>query len=155
MTASETVKNFFEQYDWEYEVPEENLVVTGFRGKATSFRVFVQMADDWIIMAVVPFVHRPVRECRERFWPFLLRLNYEINWAKMSCDPEGDVVLSVEIRAPGLRFADFRDGLDVLSYYADACYLPLTNLAVDPECPIPELREILPGSVGIEPEGQV
>ncbi len=152
MTISETVRAFLEQYGWEYDVVEDSLLVTGFRGKATTFRIFVQIADSWVVLAIVPFVSKPATECEARFWPFLLRLNYEMNLAKASCDPEGDVVLSVEMRASGLRFEDFQESLDVLSYYADVCYLPLTNLAVDPASPIPELPAILSGSDGTQIE---
>jgi hypothetical protein len=146
MATSETIQTFLTQYSWEYEVLEDNLLVTGFRGKANAFRIFVQVVDTWVILMIVPFVPRPTTECQARFWPFLLRLNYEMNLAKVGCDPEGDVMLSVEMRSPDLCFADFQEGLNVLSYYADVCYLPLTNLAVDPAYPIPELPELLGGS---------
>ena len=147
MKSREMLEGFLGEYGWEYDVLEGDLLVTGFRGQAAEFRVFIQPGDVWVILAIVPFVARPIVECQERFWPFLMRLNYEMNLAKASCDPEGDIVLSVELRATDLRFSDFQEGLDVLVYYADTCYLPLTNLAVDSTYTMPEFSELLPGSV--------
>jgi hypothetical protein len=63
----------------------------------------------------------------------VLRLNYEINLVKIGVDPEGDVALSVELRAADLRLEDFALALDALTFCADEYYLSLENLAQDPE----------------------
>lgn len=128
-----TVEQYLKQYGWTYEKPQEQLVVTGFRGKADTFRVFVQVADPWVLLAIAPFVPQPAPECRDRFCRFLLRLNYEINLAKIGVDPDGDISLSIELRAEDLRFEDFAIALDALSAYADEYYLTLTNMACDPD----------------------
>jgi hypothetical protein len=133
----ETLGGFFEQYGWEYEGHEGQLLVTGFRGKSGIFRIFVQVADDWVFFAVAPFIPRPSPECRNRLLRFLMRLNYEMSLAKISVDDEGDIVLSVEIWARDLRFEGFAEALDVLSFYADEYHLLLTNLAADPTYALP------------------
>jgi len=130
--TTETIGGFLKQYGWEYETHEEGFLVTGFRGKTGSFRIFIQIADNWVILAIVPFTPAPVPECRDRLCRFLLRLNYEINLAKIGVDDEGDVALVVEMRSEDLRFEDIAEALDALSFYADEYYLPLANLATDP-----------------------
>ncbi len=144
MESRQMLESFMSQYGWDYDVLEGDLLLTGFRGADSTFRVFIEPGEVWVIMAIVPYVARPVDECQARFWSFLMRLNYEMNLAKVSCDPEGDVVLSVELRATDLRFSDFREGLDILVYYADRFYIPLTRLAVDPDSTMPELSDLLP-----------
>lgn len=133
LAIAETIGSFLKQYGWEYETREEQFLVTGFRGKTGTFRIFIQVTDNWVILAIVPFLPAPLPGCRDRLCRFLLRLNYEINLAKIGVDHEGDVALFVEMRAENLRFEDFAEALDALSFYADEYYLPLANLATDPE----------------------
>jgi len=133
LATTEIVSEFLKQYGWEYETDEEEFLVTGFRGETGTFRIFIQVDDAWVILAIVPFTPAPVSGCRDRLCRFLLRLNYEINLAKVGVDDEGDVVLLVEMRSEGLCFEDFAGALDALSFYADEYYLPLANLATDPD----------------------
>jgi len=131
-TTMETAGQWLQQYGWSYETPDETLIITGVRGKSSTFRIFVQPADRWLLLAIVPFVPKPAPPCRDRFSHSLLRLNYEINLAKIGVDPDGDVSLCVELPAEGIGFDAFASALDALCFYADEYYLTLANLAQDP-----------------------
>ena len=132
-TLMEQVKQYLGQYGWTFEAKEEEqLLVTGFQGKTNTFRIFVYVGAPWVMLAIVPFVPHPLDECRERFWQAALRLNYELNLAKLGLDPDGDIALVIELRSEDLRYDEFATALDAISFYADEYYLPLTNLAVDP-----------------------
>lgn len=132
MATRETIGEFLAQYGWEYETPEENVLVTGFRGQSGSFRIFIEIADSWVFFAIVPFIPSPSPECRDRLCRSLLRLNYEFNLVKIGVNGDGDVALLVEMRADDLRFGDVAEALDALSFYTDEFYLSLASLATDP-----------------------
>ena len=82
---------------------------------------------------IAPFVLKPKDpECERRLYRHLLRLNYEINMAKFTVDPDGDITLTVELPTENLDYSEFADAINALSYYADEHYLEILNLAQDP-----------------------
>jgi len=135
VVTAETINEFFVKYGWEYDYDEENNAWhTGFRGKTSNFTVFVHLTENWLIFSVVPYVNAPEDErCQSHLGTYLLRLNCIINMAKFSLDDDGDVMLTVELPTEGLTYAHFFDGLNAVSFYADEHYLPVLNVAQDPE----------------------
>lgn len=126
------VEEHLKRYGWQYEVKGENVILTGFRSDVALFRIFMQVMEKWIIAAIVPFVPRPLPECRSGFYAAMARLNYEMNFGKMSVDPDGDIALTVEIPVEELRFEYLTLALDALSAYAVQFYVPLSRAATDP-----------------------
>lgn len=147
MDILERLKTFLEQYGWQYEQPQEGLIVTGFRGRSGVFRLFLQATESWVVMAIAPFVPRPEPESAGRFYHALLRLNYEMNLAKVGLDADEDVVLMVELPAEDLRYEDVARALDVITFSADNLYLPLANLATNPNYVLPDEMVALWGSL--------
>lgn len=143
MQTGEDLAAFLERYGWEYEQSGEGLIVTGFRGETGVFRLFIQEAEAWVIVAIAPFVPRPEPECLARLYTVLLRLNYEMNLVKIGLDTDDDVVLMLEIPAEALRYEDVARALDVITFSADSLYLPLANLATDPDYVLPEEIEAI------------
>lgn len=133
MDISEKLRTFLEQYGWQYEQPGKELIVTGFRGRSGVFRLFIQMSEAWVIMAIAPFIPRPEPACVGRLHQALLRLNYEMNLVKVGLDADEDVVLMAELPAENLRYEDVARALDAITFSADSLYLPLANLATDPK----------------------
>ncbi len=127
----ETICDWLQQYGWTYETRDEALIVTGFRGASNAFRIFIQPAERSLILAIVPYVAPPTPESRDRFCRYLMRLNYELNLAKIGVDPDGDVALSVELPGEGISYEAFATVLDALCFYADENYLTLLNLGQD------------------------
>lgn len=131
-TSLQILEEYLKQYGWEYQISNDRLLVTGFRGLTGTFRVFIQNSENWVIFAISPFTPQPEPNCKDILSIFLLRLNDEMNLTKVSVDTDGDTVLSVEMRAEDLRIEDLSEALDALTYYADKYFLVLTNLAKDP-----------------------
>ncbi len=140
------IAGYLERYGWSHEERGEDLLVTGFRGSSGVFRIFIQIADPWLLLAIVPFTPQPVPACRERFYRYVLRLNFEMNLPKIGADPDGDIVLTLELRAQDLRYEDLGAALDSLSYYADHYYQPLLNLGRDATYRPPDDLDIAEGS---------
>jgi len=132
-----TLEEFLTNYGWDYDIQDE-VLVTGFKGESNTFRIFIQPTESWVLLAIVPFIPQPAPECTARFYQQLARINYELNLAKLCADVEGEVTLLTELPAPELTYTQFALALEGLCYYADAYYLPLLNLARDPEYLWPE-----------------
>jgi len=133
--AIEKIHQHFDRYGWQYEYDEDALTWhSGFRGKASNFNIFVHLTENWIIFSIAPFINAPDDStCRRRLSDHLLHVNYIINMAKFSLDDDGDVVLTVELPTENLDYSEFADGLNALSYYADAHYLEILNVSQDPD----------------------
>ncbi len=67
LATSETIAGFLDRAGWRHEDHGEGLLAAGFRGKSGVFRVFLQLADPWLMMALIPFVPQPAPACRDRF----------------------------------------------------------------------------------------
>jgi hypothetical protein len=102
-----------------------------FKGKHASFPFFVRVGrDGWVTFAIVPFVKSPEEpEAAHDLYLRLLELNHALLMAKFSIDDDLDVVLSVEYPADDMDRSEFRDALDVLSYYADRHYEEIRGLS--------------------------
>ena len=115
---------------WPFERVDDATWRSGFRGDVNSFRFFVRLTENWIFFTIVPFVVAPKHESQAlALYRHLLKLNREINMAKLAIDDDGDVVLTVELPTENLDESEFKDALDALSYYADKHYLEVLNLA--------------------------
>ncbi len=131
--APETIDNFFKQYGWTFQRETNDVWNTGWRGDASSFRMFIKLTDNWIYFTISPFVVAPKKpECKERLYYTLLRLNRDINMAKFCVDSDGDIVLTVELPCANLDYDEFSDAIGALCYYADDTYVELLNLATNP-----------------------
>jgi hypothetical protein len=129
------IHRFFETYGWKYEFEEASKSWhTGFRGDTANFSITVHLTDDWLYLFICPFANAPADPaCELKLQYYLLRLNHAINMAKFSLDVDGDVALTVELPTESLDYSEFADGLNAISFYADAHYLDVLNLARDPD----------------------
>ena len=130
-TTAEDIAGYVKRYGWPIEVRDSDIAVTGFRGRQSVFRVFVQIADPWVLLVVVPFVPAPAPNCRQRFYEYALRLNFAMNLCKLGIDDDGDFALSLELPVRDLRYEDLGAALDALAYYADTYHDPLLSLGRD------------------------
>ncbi len=128
----ETIDGFFEKYGWTFQRDTPDVWNTGWRGDASSFRMFVKLTDNWIYFTISPFVVAPKKpECKEKLYHSLLRLNRDVNMAKFCVDGDGDVVLTVELPGANLDYDEFSDAIGALCYYADDTYVELLNLGTN------------------------
>ena len=132
--APETLKEYFERYEWSYQQVSESDFRTVFRGDVSSFTINVRIAADWVYFSIAPFVVTPKdTECERKLYKRLLQLNHEINMAKFTVDSDGDVILTVELPSESLDYSEFSDALGALAYYADDNYIQVFILAHVPE----------------------
>ncbi len=133
MLSPETVEEFLTRDGWHFErVPDGNVPTwrSGFRGEVAPFRFYVRLTENWIFFIINPFV-LPAKspEAALSLHKRLLRLNQDMTLAKFALDQDDDVVLTVEFPTESIDYSEFKDALDVLSYYADRHYLEVLNLA--------------------------
>ena len=69
--------------------------------------------------------------CREALWRFLLELNYELRFAKLSCTAEGAIYLAAELPTSALSFASVADLLSSLRIYFEHYHREIELLASD------------------------
>ena len=130
----ETLKSYFEEYGWTYEIVDDDHFLTGFNSEVVdTFAIYITLAPNWVYFAIAPFVEAPKDpECELKPYGHLLRLCQQINMAKFSVDSDGDVILTVELPRENLDYSEFSDALGALSYYADQNYDAVRALATDP-----------------------
>jgi len=130
----EQLTEYFDQYGWTYQQVNENYIRTAFGGDIGSFVIQVRISGDWVYFAISPFVVAPKdAECERKLHKHLLKLNHEMNMAKFTTDPDGDVILTVELPSENLDYSEFSDALGALCYYADDNYAQVFILAHVPE----------------------
>ncbi len=133
MVSSESIEEFFRHDGWHFERLSEGNVPTwrsGFRGEVAPFRFYVRLTENWVFFIISPFVLTPKSTASTALlYQRLLQLNQDMTMAKFALDSDDDVVLTVEFPSQSLKYAEFKDALDVLSYYADRHYLEVINLA--------------------------
>ncbi len=132
--TAETIRDYFERYEWSYEQIAETDFRTGFRGDVSVFQIIVRIAENWVYFSISPFIIAPhSAECEYKLHQRLLELNHEINMAKFTIDQDGDVILTVELPSANLDYSEFKDALGALAYYADDNYAQLFILAHVPQ----------------------
>lgn len=126
----ELVEKYLKRLKRRFKRVDETTWLLTYRGDASSFRLFVRLIRNWILFTIYPFVTSPDSpQARLRLYRQLLKLNHQMNLAKFSMDEDEEVVLVVEFPTENLDFSEFKDALDILSYYSDRFYLDVLNLA--------------------------
>ena len=128
------VEKYLKQLKRRFKPIDENTWLITHRGEVNSFRLFVRLIPNWILFTIYPFVMSPKsRDARLKLYAYLLGLNHQMNLAKFSLDEDEEVVLVVEFPTENLDYSEFKDALDILSYYSDKFYLDVLNLAQEKE----------------------
>ncbi|MCC6554776.1 MAG: YbjN domain-containing protein [Polyangiaceae bacterium] len=123
------IRACLEREGWPVEVISDVTMRSRFQGSKRAFQLFVHLEPPYVTFAVIPFVRMPPEmEAADLVARRLLRLNREINMAKLSVDEDGDVVLSVEYRIADLDPSEVRDAVDVLSFYAEKHHAEVQRL---------------------------
>jgi hypothetical protein len=126
----DTIEDYFDRYGWTFSRVKDEVWQTGFRGQTSSYRITVQITDNWVFFVINPFVVAPdMPDRRPLLYHHLLRLNHEANLAKFGIDSDGDVFLTIELPTQGFTYTHFADALGAIAHYADATYRDVFNLA--------------------------
>ncbi len=126
----EKIEEYFQRYGWSYSRDSDNTWITGVRTSVSSFRIFVRMTQHWVFFVVNPLVVAPPRKKdRLRFYYHALRCNFDMNFAKLGLDADGDLFMAIEVPTENFVYSHFADALDGLSHHAAIIYSDLFNLA--------------------------
>ncbi|NOY89946.1 MAG: YbjN domain-containing protein [Deltaproteobacteria bacterium] len=128
---SDTVESLLRSEDWPCERIGDSTWRSRAQGMGGSFPFLIHLdRGGFLNFAVVPFARSPEsKQAGARLYRRLLELNHSLLMAKFSIDDDLDVVLSVEYPTAELDASEFRDAVDVLTYYADRYHDELTSLA--------------------------
>jgi hypothetical protein len=135
MIEAATIDRYFDRYGWAVERTSEDSWRTTFRGELALYPLYVRLTEKYLFLSIVPFLLKPKPEAAQRFYWAMLRYNRDMNLAKLALDPDGDVVLTIELPLDGFDYPTFEQALSLLSYYADLTYRELLNLSQDPRQP--------------------
>ncbi len=130
----ETVESLLREGRWDFSRITEDTWRGHFRGRTSTFPFLVRiMPSGYLVFAIVPFLASPEDQtAATALYDRLLELNQVLLMAKFSIDDDLDVVLSVEYPTSHFDKSEFVDALDVLSFYADAHFDELKQLAAEP-----------------------
>ncbi len=113
---------------WPIERLDENTWRTGFNADGASYRLFLKVTANWLVLTIVPFVLLPEDDTRSlATFRRMLELNRDMNLAKLAIDKR-DVILTVELTLAGLAWPRLKDGLDAITYYAGIHHAELAAL---------------------------
>ncbi len=103
---------------------DENHWKALYEGAERAFEVYLSFDRAWVYLqapllgrACAPSSQSPT--CRKVFYPYLLRLNAEMYWAKVGLDEDGQVVLGLDIPLEMFDIQRFRWAARTLGTYAD------------------------------------
>ena len=128
--TAEVVEKHLKRLKRRFKRIDETTWLTTHRGEVNTFRLFIRLIRSWLLFTIYPFVMSPESdEAKGKLYAHLLSLNHHMNMAKFSLDEDREVVLMVEFPTENLDHSEFKDALDLLSYYSDKYYLDALNLA--------------------------
>jgi hypothetical protein len=120
LVISDAIPGYFDQVGWQYDRRRHDEFRTGFAGEKGSWDVFVKVSKLLVTFTVPHYVERPGDTPPGPTLNLaLLRANHELNLAKLSIDPDGDVCLSVELPADDFSMSQFKDAIMALVHYTD------------------------------------
>jgi len=119
--SDEAVRALFSEEGWPCERLGEGMWRSHFRGRKGRFPVLIRHDPaGYVTFAIVPFLKSPQDQgVAAVLYQRLMQLNHGLLMAKFCIDDDLDVVLSAEYPTAHLDRSEFRDALDVISFYAD------------------------------------
>lgn len=123
----------FAQNDWAAELVEPGVWRTTFAVESEEeFDLYVVLAEDWLHLAVSPFVATGKLAAAARLPRSLLQLNQELRMARFALDADGDVNLLVDLPLSSVNAEHFGQVLDLFVFYTDRLAAELRRMASDP-----------------------
>jgi len=117
------IETYLQQYDWEFERAENNVLVTGFATEETRFLVVIQMAIPWLRLSVPAYLPLPTGAVWPDFARLLLKLNHQSRLVRFAMDDSEHLTLCLDLYTEsGLDYAQFEVALDALTYVAETAY---------------------------------
>lgn len=98
-----------------------------------THELYVLATDDWVHLAVSPFLHGVPAANTGWLHTAILRLNQDLRFARLALDADGDINLLADLPAGHLSTGLFAAVLELLAYYTDELAPELRRLAADPE----------------------
>jgi hypothetical protein len=114
---------FFENYGWSVEYDDESTFKTGWQGRDKTFSLQVEINPTVISFEVNPFFCLGA-DCASRpeILAFLLDLNYQSHFVKLSISDSGVIALTSSALVEGFQFENLARTLEIVGYYCDFLY---------------------------------
>ncbi len=113
---------------WPVTRLDDNTWRTGFSAEGVSYRLFVKVTANWLVLTIVPFVTLPADDAKSlAAFRRMLEVNRDMTLAKLAVDRR-DVILTVELTLEGLDWPRIKDGIDAITYYAGTYHAELSAL---------------------------
>jgi len=120
---------FMKADGWPCERLDDNTWRSWFTVEGQQFRFFLRLTPSWVFLTIIPFVRVPTDAKQQiALYQKVLELNRAITLAKFAVE-KTELVLTVELPIEHLVEAQFKDGLDALSFYAGSHYKEVAQLA--------------------------
>jgi hypothetical protein len=117
------LQRYFHNYGWSVDFDEDRSIKTGWQGKEKSFSLYVTINPTIISFEVDSFF------CLEPEWmlvpeilAYLLDLNHQSHFVKLSLAESGRIALSASALVDGFRFENLARTLEIVGYYCDLLY---------------------------------
>jgi hypothetical protein len=96
-----------------------------YKGHERSFDVYLSFDRSWAyfqapLLGDTCTLGSPSNACQAVFYPYLLKLNEQMYWAKIGLDEDGQVLLLLEMPLEMFDLPRFRRAVQTLATYADA-----------------------------------
>lgn len=135
------VGNLFTRYGWNYDKLDDQMLLTGFRGKSREFfEMGARLDNNWLTLSIPDYLPALPDERHEEIYRYLLELNSRVYFVRFALDSEDKVIVmtSIPLGNKKIDFDLFKMAIEMLSYYADDAYSHLYKIITGEEPPKPK-----------------
>lgn len=111
----EKIQSFLHRYDWNYQVIDNETVMTGFQCDPQPLTMFIRYFETIYYLSILGLTEPPIESCIKQFQRYLLDANYHMVMAKFSTDPKGRATLTVELPETVTTYELFVNALYLLA----------------------------------------
>jgi hypothetical protein len=134
------ISRYFERYGWHADEVESGAWRATFAAAGdVEFDLYVVLTDEWVHLAVSPFMPAPGPDARDRLLHILMQLNQGLQLVRFAVDADGDVNLVADLSRHRLAFAHFAGALDIMTDVTNRLSPDLLRTARDPSYRAPRL----------------
>lgn len=139
----EKIQSFLKKYDWNYEVIDDETVMTGFQCDPEPLTMFIRYFESVYYFSIPGLSDPPSESCTIQYQRYLLDANYHMVMAKFSTDPKGRATLTVELPETFVNYDLFVSAIYLLAENAEDHLTLLHDAASNPSFESPYAGEDL------------
>ena len=120
---SQSLESYLGKYGWDFVKKTEKRIITGWQGDNRSYPLTIETSDTWVSFKVKPFLNLNIDWDS---WPEiavqLMEINDSTSMVKLSIDPDGNIVLGLDVFLSDLNYDRFSEALGVVGHYTELLY---------------------------------